>query len=146
VEVLPARLKELWFDNVRLKVNKAKFTREEKPLPATIVEEKKGGGGAGGALVTTGVSFKSVLIEDKGKAIAIEVGEYCVEVTPSEEMLNILSCAFVGELKCVEEAVSIQQQMVMEGVVGVQVTDMGDQLVLLVESEAGVVDRAAKAH
>jgi hypothetical protein len=61
-------------------------------------------------------------------------------------MLKMLEAGFVGELRCVENDVHFQQRFVMEGIVGAKVTGMGDSLVLLLESDAGAVARAAKAH
>lgn len=60
-------------------------------------------------------------------------------------MSNLLSSDYVGELRCAEDVINIQQRLVMEGVVGVKATGMGDLLVLLVKSEVGDVERA-KAH
>lgn len=72
VENLAGRLENVWFENVRLKVNKAKFSREEKQQPMQVVEVKKG---SGGALITPSISFKSVVAKDKGKVIVVEEEE-----------------------------------------------------------------------
>lgn len=144
VEDLATRLEHVWFDNVRLKVNLARFGREERSPVAVQYGEERSGGGA--ALVIPGVSFKAAMTKVSGAAQTGGVESACLQVNPSEDMLRLLEAVYVGELRCIEDPIQVQQRFVMEGIGGVRITGMGDSLVLLLESVSGAVGRAAKSH
>jgi len=143
VEALAARLENVWFDNVRLKVNLARFGREDKLPPAQLREERFGGVDAP---VIPGISFKAVVTKESGVVPVRGSDSVCLQINPSEDMLRLMESGFVGELRCVEDPVQVQQRFIMEGIADIKITRMGDSLVLLLESEVGAVGRAAKAH
>jgi len=128
LEDLEARLEEVWLWKVRLKVNKARFSREER---------KGDEEGRGRVAVERGVG--AVVMESKKPSFSWNRSQFpdlqkeipCLEVRPSEEMLQYLEGCFVAELHQNLEATALQQLMVMEGIHGVEVTSMGDKWMLL---------------
>jgi len=129
LEDLEARLEEVWLGDVRLKVNRARFGREEQKVRdgRRSLEVEEGIG------VTTipGKSFKNAWTLEKDNFPALPGVVPCLDILPSEEMLDYLSWAFVGDLVHQLEAVEVQQALVMEGIQGVKVTQMGGRKVLL---------------
>jgi RNA recognition motif-containing protein len=71
---LAARLENVWFDNVKLKVNLARFRREDRPH-VQLVEERHGGSNAP---VILGVSFKAAMTKENSTAPAGRVDSVCL--------------------------------------------------------------------
>jgi hypothetical protein len=136
VEQLETCLKEVWLWDTRLKVNRARFQREE-PLK---VEERRPGKGkvlkGGGATSVPGITFKDVLTD----------ASLSLEVQPSEELLDFLKWGFVGELHNHMEASEMRQGMVMEGLHRVKVTRMGEKLMFLHVEGATDIESVTSNH
>lgn len=62
-----------------------------------------------------GKNYKAVTLKENGGGLGLEEEEPCLEVQPSEHLLQQLEKSFVGELVHEGEARSIQQGLIMEG-------------------------------
>jgi hypothetical protein len=117
-EELAECLQEVWLWNSRLKVNRARFQREEQKKKVEVLRPVKVVKG-GGAPLAPGVTYKDAAVIP------------CMEVQPSVELLDSLKWGFVGELHNFMDATEVRQRLVMEGVHRVKVTGMGDRMMLL---------------
>jgi hypothetical protein len=128
VNVLADRLKEVWLWDTRLKVNKARFGREEKEVSA---EQKRVVNAGALTEVTIGISFRNVLAAEGTKELMVREEMQRMEILPSEDMLQYLSDCFVGLLSQDLEPHRLKYGLVMEGLSQISVTGMGDRMVLL---------------
>ena len=97
-EELGERLEEVWLWKKRLKVNRARFGREEKqPAVHKLAEVRptsiKVGGGK--QVFVNGKTFKGVLVDGEGGSRQGVVFP-CLDIIPSEEMLEILKVGYVA--------------------------------------------------
>ena len=148
-EELGVRLEEVWMWKQRLKVNRSRFGREErkdevqKGVEAVSSSKKVGGGKPA---FVNGVTFKGVLDGDGEIGSRRREDPPCLEILPSEEMLKFLNGGFMAELNQDLDAKAVQHGMMMEGLVGVKVTGMGDMLLFLKMEEGGALEAAKKEH
>lgn len=91
VKDLEARLGDVWLWDMRLKVNLARFGREDKKVEA--VQQKKTVGGSD-ARVVTGRSYKAATEKEKGGSTCLGEEEPCLEVQLSEVLLKMLEKAY----------------------------------------------------
>lgn len=133
---------------MKLKVNKARFGREERlAAEKNKVEEVsvRGGDGKGGARAkaVAGVSYRNVttrlnhVCEDQRLAF---------ELAPSEEMMEVLEECHVGFLHVNREVVFLQHCLSLEGLGGISVTAMGGRIILLKSLVPGDIVRAQAQH
>lgn len=93
---LESRLEEVWLWKVRLKVNKARFGRENQKVDgesASGTAVKRGGG----AVVPT-ASRKEEFAWDKSQFPVLQKVTPTLSIQPSEIMLEYLDRSFVAEL------------------------------------------------
>jgi hypothetical protein len=97
LEDLESRLEEVWIGKVRLKVNKARFGREDQKGDGerrSRVVDGNGGGTATKESTTNNPPFAW----DRSQFSELQKEVSCLEVQPSEEMLQYLQGCFVVEL------------------------------------------------
>lgn len=114
--------------NRKLKVNRARFGRETQQLVVQgVVEERRRTVVAAGEgpSIMTGKSFKQALGREKGQVEGRKEDRPVLMVQPSEEMLELLKWAYVGELHQNLEAKEVRQMLMMEGLSEIKVTSMG---------------------
>lgn len=149
-EELCSRLKDVWWGNTKLKVNRARFRRDEKVYGGS---EKDGGGGK--QVVATGISVGSASKRVEGLSYLAAVGGKidsapaqvpCLDLLPCSEMLEVLNGSFVGFLRQHRDARLLQHCFVMEGLEGISVSDMGVQMVLLQSENSGDIAKAREEH
>jgi len=117
-------------------------------------EANKGGGstkkvvaeGSARPSITIGKSFKPDVSNGQNMCQGQGETKVCLEVTPCEEMLEVLACCFVGELVHEVEVGAVQMSMVMEGITQVKVTTIGVSLVLLKLEDQGDIGRIKDSH
>lgn len=134
---LGSRLEEAWLGETRLKVQKAKFGRQEKlvqpllprrdaaqPLLAKrdVIQGK-------GVVVQAGRSFTTVV--QHGNNATLPVVRRRIVLLPTESRLKALENCFVGKLSFHREAKQVHHCLVLGGLNNIKVTSMGDNLVLL---------------
>jgi RNA recognition motif-containing protein len=117
---LESRLEEVWLWKVRLKVNKARFGREES--------KGDGEGSSRGAVARGGVSSAKnpPFPWDRSQFPELQKELPVLDIHPSEEMVQYLEGCCVVELHVHLEAVALQQMLVMEGINRVKATTMGE--------------------
>jgi len=141
---LGQRLEEVWFRDTRLKVNKAKFGKEKQ----AVVEERrlKEDDRGGGSILLPGKSFKCALVPEKGMNTVLGEERPCLKIYPSEELLELLQWAYVGELQQFLDAREVQQSLTMEGLSQIKVTTMGGNILLIQIEGNKVLDSVIKQH
>jgi hypothetical protein len=127
---LESRLKDVWLGKVHLKVNKARFGRNEQKgdgVGTSMVGAAKGGGVVGleSAAKTPPFSWDRSHFPELKKELP------CLDILPSEEMVQFLEQCYVAELHLQTEPMALQQLLVMDGINRVKVTTMGDKWMLL---------------
>ena len=136
MEELENRLKNVWCRDQKLKVNRARFGKEEKVGPVQSQTKRKG---IEQRVVVADTSFWSVLVGEKqnakvgGKGVELPAMEFL----PMEDLLNELKSFFVGRLTHNLEPEVLQTLMFMEGWHNIKVSPMGAKLVLLKEDSLG---------
>lgn len=70
----------------------------------------------------------------------------CLEVLPRAEKLEALKNSWVCTLTHFWEAKHVQNKLRMERIRYINVTSMGDNLVLLQPKEAGLIEKGQKDH
>ena len=141
-EKLEKSLEEVWMGGCRVKVNKARFEREEK----RVEREERGKAPIEGKerRVSKEVSFKLVLAGPS--VFKVAAVQHQIDLFPTEERLKDLENCFVAVLRCHREAQQVQHSCVMEGVNNVKVMPMGDEMVLLRPEDPSSFLQAAKDH
>lgn len=130
VEELEECLKDVWWGDVKLKVNKARFEREEKVVlnqsqhrREEVVQKK----------VEAGLSYSGVVLGERrpekvgGESPVLPV----LEILPAEDLLSELESCFVGRLFQHLEVEALQTCLFMEGWRGIKVVPLGEKLVLV---------------
>lgn len=100
----------------------------------------------GGAHIIPRKSFKNVFVLEKEDFSALKGYTPCLELLPSEEMLQYIWGCLVGELHYSMTAVEVQQALVMEGLQIKKVTGMGANLMLLYLEGSGDFDVVINSH
>lgn len=133
---LEESLKEVWWGNLKLKVNLSRFDREVKGghnIPAT----KKVA--VVGKHVVAETSYLNVV---EGRS---PVEAPFLEFLPDEVLLKELQNAMVGRLMYHLEVDALQTCLFMEGWSGIKVVPLGEKLVMLKEDRQGVIAKAREA-
>jgi len=132
VEELAESLKDVWCGDHKLKVNMARFEREDKKVmiqsqsqPRRKVPEQR--------IVEAGTSFRGALLGDRrsGKEGDNSDELPALEILSEPELLEELERCFVGRLTQHMEAEAVQTSLFMEGWRNIKVVPMGEKLVLL---------------
>lgn len=126
-------LGEIW-----LKVNRPRFGSVEKK----VREAEEGFG----VTATPGKSFKNALTLEKDNFPILNGVAPTLEIVPSKEMLDYLQWTFMGELFHQKDALEVQQALVMEGIRGVKVIEMGDRKMLLHIEGMKDIDPVRNSH
>jgi hypothetical protein len=143
----------VWFGTYKLRINLARFGREENNGPAKK-KHLTGGVITSEAKRIEGKSFSAAVTGDtsglRNKAVkgkSPEYGNTVVEraivdahsslfMEPEMNFMGVLECSFVGKLVKGGNVKNIQLNLCLEGIRGVQAANMGDGRVLLF-SETG---------
>jgi hypothetical protein len=128
VEALEQRLGEVWLGGSRLKINKAKFDREERAVAAVPVRKELAVGS--GKVVSKDHSFKNVVQQGLSGGVMPVVMRRLV-LLPSEDRLEELKHCFVGVLSFQREANQVLNSLLMGGFNQIGVTPLGANMVLL---------------
>jgi hypothetical protein len=138
VEEMERRLEEVWVGDCRLKVNRARFDREEKqgaePSKQMVRPET--------SLVQEGRSFRNVLVVADCSLEGNPMVRPILVVESSVDRLEELQSCFVGELTFFREVAVVQHSLELEGFQKIKVASMGDKLVLLQSEVPSVIERA----
>ncbi|KEH40713.1 DUF4283 domain protein [Medicago truncatula] len=139
VEALESRLGEIWMDDSKLQVNRAKFGREVK-RPTSISVRKDAVGGRG-LEVFKDRSFKQVLLNRQKDVVGPAVLRRLVAL-PSEDRLRELESCFVAELSFLREPKQVQHSLVLGGLNKIGVIPMGANMVLLKAEDPHLIEEA----
>jgi len=143
VEELEWRLGEVWLGDTRLKVNIAKFGREDRLTDEVLARKEVIGGSAG--VVTKDPSFTQVVQQGLNGGVASVVLRRVV-VLPSEERLKELECCFVAVLAFQREAKQVHNSLVLGGMKHIGVSSMGANMVLLKAAEPKCIEQVERRH
>jgi RNA recognition motif-containing protein len=143
VEELGFRLGDVWIGDRKLKVNKARFGRDDqKRVDQKAPEEKKRREVVG----VTGEGVPRVLTyRDAISNVRVQnLGAGCrtLKLLPSEFRLKTLEKCFVAVLTIHREASEVANSLVMGGFRKMMVRPMGEKLVLLETDDPGVIEEA----
>jgi len=146
VEELEGRMQEVKCGEEVLKVNIARFGREEDTRVSDKVMYQ---GESSNAKVLQGKSYKEALSrEGCGKVsplVQVAVASVpALVVQPSEDMIQFLSKGFVARMHFPMEVSHIQTGLSMEGWREIKVFSMGEGMVLLHSEREGVIQRASE--
>lgn len=130
---------------MRLKVNKARFGREDKLVPLIGRREPaRREWVAGSSKVQARNSYMHVLVKKADNGEEKQGQRPGLEVQPSSSRLEELEICFVGILTFYREAKLVQNNLVLEGLLQIRVTSMGDKLVLLKLEVLRLIEKARK--
>lgn len=145
IEVLEQDLEEVWWGDVHLKVNRARFGRDEVKIKAGLSVTAHGGSKS--ARVEPGKTFLKALGPMSAQKLGEEVESYpCLEVAPSEDLLEFLQDCCVGFLSFYRDTNQVVNSMKMEGINNILVTEMGDNMVLLKPAARDAIASAQSLH
>lgn len=140
VEELEGRMQEVMCGEEVLKVNLARFGREEGGKGPVMGVRR---GEFPRANVVAGRSFREALTREVPQVVVKEKSSTpALVVHPTEEMLQFLSTGFVAHLHHPREVSRIQAAVFMEGWSGIKVFAMGEGVVLLHSDREGEIERA----
>lgn len=151
---LGRRLEKVRWGDVKLKVNRVRFGREDKgvderkqsgiggDLEVTVEGGKKSVAGEGRwneAHLKQGVSYSNMVMGDRRQKRSLVLH-------PTEDRVEQLRGCFVGELNKFGDTKLVQGELCMEGLEKIKAIPMGGNLVLLHSDVAGEISRASVNH
>lgn len=137
---LGSRLEEVWLKETKLKVQKAKFGRQDKYVQPVVA--KRDAAPARGVEVMAGRTFTTVV--QQGQTGPMPVVKRRLVVTPSESRLKVLANCFVAILSFHREAKHVQNSLMLGGLKNISVTSMGDNMVMLESNEPLLIIEAER--
>jgi hypothetical protein len=137
-------ISDIWFGTYKLRINRAKFSRDEDPKGKQTMEQQPTTLVEGSVIhqVQHGVSFKEVLVSNE-KALQgtkEETQKVVWEVEVEEDKVRMLRGAYVGFLSEPMEAHVLQEHFIMYGYPTIKVTSLGHMKVLLSSSKEDEVE------
>ncbi|MCI17135.1 RNA recognition motif, partial [Trifolium medium] len=124
VDALSERLEDVWSGNFKLRVNRARFDRNDQPPHSVtpVVNRKKRGVES---CEEKGSSFREALIGGKNVVAGVVSEEPVLQVEVDKLVLEELQHSFVGVLALEVEVSRIRTTFYMEGRQHISVTLMG---------------------
>jgi RNA recognition motif-containing protein len=162
VEELGRKLDDVWFGDIKIEVNRAKFSKDDqkegnKPAKGETTRKRA----AINVKVIEGVSFKSLLLkntEPSGATPELKTGESKknrllsvkdlapLELRVCDSTLKSLERSMVGVLKNSVDFHSFHERLLLEGHHDVKATPMGGNLVLLQSPCEGELEEVLKCN
>jgi hypothetical protein len=163
VEMLCKELEDVWWNNVKLRVNRARFSKGDKKEEASSGQKQNPRPLAGSdPFVNDEVSFKSLLVREGGAKIdkdgmvvsaegerkktrVVNLGDTIpLDIQVQAGSLKLLNQSMVGFFKETMDFQSFQDRLLMEGQHEVRATVMGGNMVLLQSSCEGELKEVMK--
>ncbi|KAK2426552.1 hypothetical protein QL285_025211 [Trifolium repens] len=144
VDELSRRLEDVWSGTFKLRVNKARFGRNEQSSRVTVTAEARSERGPESSN-ENGRSFRDALTTPKNTTVAGTTKEPVIQVEVDNMVLAELQQSFVGVLALDVEVEKIRTMLFMEGRQHISVTPMGGKLILLNSPRKGELGAMVKA-
>jgi len=135
VEASEASMQDVWWGGLKIKVNVARFGKEEVAVSGKAGKEIPGKPrlDTGKSKVEEGVSFREMVMKNARPILELrkEAVKPVLDIVPSEEVLEDLKLCFMGTVHHYLKRKDLQTCLFMEGWRGIKVVSMGDKRFLL---------------